>query len=423
MKNIEHGTTSSLSLNGNNPDISPSEKKSIELGIYNETDRLTHATIWGPLGTEAFLAQFYPLDQSLFLDDMNVVDARKEAEGFSDYLQGKGVTIVHARDVLAGMLPPIKMSSNDIYRQLVSRSEALSQQFTDTQFIGNIHANKIDTRSIIKELLEADIARYGEDQAIALNHALCLSVDMPMGNAIYARDQMNVLLDKRVSSAMKKPIRKPEVAMYEMMYSKILKDKSPIILPEGETFEGGDAYIFDNTVYVGVGVRTSLGAATHIFDTLEPQLTERDMRFAVVTDIRPEDQMESIHLDTYSSPVGKKEILVCEEEASFRTVSILKKDKSGNIITENTGLNYVDFLNSENNQVGNVPTVEQRAFGCNFLALDDNTVVLPIEDNSTTFNLLQSLGKTVDVVDLFQSTRGYGAAHCMTGQLRRDNNE
>ena len=33
--------------------------------------------------------------------------------------------------------------------------------------------------------------------------------------------------------------------------------------------------------------------------------------------------------------------------------------------------------------------------------------------------VLEKLGKKVVHTDLFESTRGYGAAHCMTGRLRR----
>lgn len=388
----------------------------MQIGIYNETDPLKTAVTWGPIGAEAVLAQFYPPQISLFLDDMNVLKAREEAIEFAKLLRTKDVSIFHARDILAQNLKPTALNFDNVLKILIQKADDIREEFSTS--------NHTYYKEEIEELLKLDINRYGESKALTLNWELSLYPLLPLGNLIYARDQMNVLLSKRVKSIMKKRIRRPEVELYEAVYETIFSQtNNALTLPDGETFEGGDAYIHDGTIYIGVGSRTSIGAAKHIYKELKDQIKELSFKFVIVLDPNANkrsqrDQMLFMHLDTFSNPVGKRQIAVCLSEAKKRIVKEIS-EKNGKIVELDLRKSFLDYLFEDGQVIVSIPEEEQQTFGCNFLAVDNKTILVPLKTNKKTVEGLESIGKNVIYVPLDESTKGFGAAHCMTGQLLR----
>jgi len=388
------------------------------LGIYDENHRLRAAATWGRIGAEAVLAQLYPPDISLFYDSMNVLRARDEAGKFKDTLENHGVAVVSVRDTLAKILPQKPFLTRElILQQLLDK--AISIQTT----YGTYHQGLDE---IMEELLRLDIQGYGEEAALSLNYFLSIAPPLPLGNSIFARDQSNVILGQRIQSAMARPIRKKEVALFDMVYRQLGmeadNDKlaAPYRLPRGETFEGGDAYVHDGVVYIGVGVRTTWGAVKAIRDALKEELAETGFDFVAVAD--PDaatrsfrEQMDFMHLDTFSTPIGSRQMLVCEEETTRRQVYKVSED--GKVIY--TGCNFLDFLRREGNEVLVIPRAEQQAFGVNLLAIDDKTMLVPSDVNTKAITGLKQAGKEIVNLNLEQSTKGYGAAHCMTFQISR----
>ena len=388
----------------------------MKIGIFDENDTLKSAVTWGPVGAEAVLAQFYPPDISLFLDDMDVTKAREEAVAYAQTLNEYGVKTFFARDILAETLIPVDMSFNAVFSILIKKAEDIKNTYKTK--------NHADYKQIIEQLLKLDEERYGKNRARTLNWKLSLYPFLPLGNLIYARDQMNILLSKRVRSHMKKEIRRPEVELYEKVYHQIFgKNNNSIILPEGETFEGGDAYIHNKTIYVGIGSRTSIGAALHIYKELSEEIKQLDYSFALVMDSESEkrslkDQMLFMHLDTFSNPVGKNQIAVCLSEGKRRKVSLLEQN-NGKVKIRNTNKSFLEYLFEKGEELVSIPDNEQQTFGCNFLAINNETILVPLKTNNKTIENLRNLGKTVRYVHLDESTKGFGAAHCMTGQLLR----
>ena len=392
-------------------EVDPSSR----IGIFSETDRLTEAAVWGPVGVEAVLAQLLPFEQSLFYDKMDVIAARQESFGFAQTLTSYGVKIHMVRDQLAQQLKPQSLKKTEIKDQLFARAQVLDDTY------GKLTDEHKDA---IEFLLEEDISRYGEERALTLNKVLSLDPELPLGNTLYARDQMNIILASRIQCRMAKPIRRREVALYEMIYRDVLELPEPIRIPKGETFEGGDAYVHNGVVYVGVGARTTLGAAKHIFESIHPQLQEYGYEFAIVVDEEANsrstgEQMDFMHIDTFSAPTGTTQIALCEEEASRRRIKLLNLDDSNRVNIIDTQRSQLEFLSSRGEKILIIPRHEQSTFGANFLAIDEKTILVPIEANGTIIDQLKKLGKNVVYVPLDESTHGYGAAHCMTGQLKR----
>ncbi len=395
-------------------------------GIFDESHLLKSAVVWGPVGAEAVLAQLFPEEKSLFFKEFDVPAARQEGINYQETLRSWGVEVISARDHLAKILGRVNLEVTLDKRKV--ESELLSQSRAIRMVFGGPNRGLGGT---IVHLLEEDIKLYGERDALALNHILCRTERLPLGNLLYARDQMNVLLGQRVVSSMAKEIRKPEVLLYEQVYNAHLVDHEPIKIPSGETFEGGDAYIHQGHVWVGVGTRTTMGAALKIYEGLKGDLRRHDLKFAVVRDEdafnRPfSEQQAFMHLDTFSNPTGKKDIAVCLEEATRRKILLVGSIGESTVIKD-TRLSFIDYLEHEvkEDNIVVISKGEQQDFGCNFLLLgeydDGRTVILvPLQSNTDTNNQLRRLGKEVVLTDLYQSTRGYGAAHCMTGQLLRE---
>jgi len=396
-------------------------KEPLRFGIAEETDKLKTVAVWGNVGAEASLAQLFPPEISLFYDHMDVPEARRECVSFITTLRNNyGIETIEVRDELAKTITPKKYSRQQIQQGLLQKAEDIVAK----------HGTKLssqqlrDNRGGMLALLEEDIAKYGPDQALTLNHTLSLTRELPLGDALYARDQMNVLLGKRIIASMAKDIRKPEVGFYEKVYRSILEKGNEVILPLGEHFEGGDAYVHDGIVYIGVGTRTTIGAVEHIYWALATEINEKGFQLAVVIDPDPfqksqEDQMESMHLDTFSMPAGPNQMLVCEVEAIRRTVSIARQN-GPDIEFVSTGKNFMEYLEDRGEEIIILPKEEQQCFGANLLVIDSNNILVPLDSNEKTISQLTRTGKNIVNLDLAECTKGYGAAHCMTGQLLRE---
>lgn len=392
-----------------------------EVRIHDETDRLRKAAIWGQVGAEIVLTQLYPPQISLFRGDseMNIFNVKSEIKNFRTALIQAGVQIVQVRDYLAENLVP---------RQGLTRDKLLKGIIRKTKENKPKYGNKILDRQhveVLDWLIQEDVERFGETQALTLNWLLSIGQDLPLGNSIYARDQMNVILGKMIKCSMKEPIRRPEVALYNRVYRDLGLTSEVIDIPSPETFEGGDAFVHAKTVYVGVGARTSFGAAKYIYEALREDLDKAGFKFVIVEEENPEirsrhDEMSFMHLDTFFNPIGENEVVVGDGEASRKTVKILTTDDKGNTQTISTGKSFIEFLADEGQRIMMVPLPEQKSFGCNFLTIDKNTGIVPYIRRTRMIDWLRTSGKKVIRVPLTESTDGYGAAHCMVGQLVRN---
>ncbi len=394
--------------------------KSVQIGILDEAEPLRTVATWGAIGAEAILTQCYPIQISLFHQSFDAVTARQEGLNYAATLQDHGIRVLMVRDLLADALGPQKhLKKDDVISAMHRKAKTIQGQY-------NTHVQ--NSSDLITTLVEQDVVRYGEEKALRLNQALSVDPQLPLGNSLYGRDHMNVLLDARVVSRMAKDIRKHEVGLYELIYQQHLAPHHTIIIPSNETFEGGDAYIHNGTVFVGVGTRTTLGAVISVYQALKPQLEQYCLKFAIVEDEDPfqksfSEQQDSMHLDTFSNPIGKSEIAVCIEEARKRRVRFLNT-VNGDTVIQDTPDTFIAYLEKTEDNIVVVPQEEQKGFGCNFLLKGeepngDCSVFVPLSRNTETIKQLEKLGKKVVHTDLFESTKGYGAAHCMTGQLRR----
>ena len=163
--------------------------------VYSETDTLRKLIMWGLPGPETALAQFLPLEESLFYDRFDVQESREEYARLLAVLKEKGVQVVLVQDVLARGLNEEDLQNNhmipgsidELVSALKHRGHVLHEKYKGL--------GELDLLDLIPELVREDVERLGERQAIVLNWLLSLRNYPPLGNIFYGRDQSNVLGD------------------------------------------------------------------------------------------------------------------------------------------------------------------------------------------------------------------------------------
>lgn len=88
----------------------------------------------------------------------------------------------------------------------------------------------------------------------------------PLGNMVFARDQQITMGGGVVLGRMNSPQRAPEVEVMRLVWE-YLGAHIVTRIPEGERLEGGDYFPFGDVELLGVGLRTTRGAAMHLLET------------------------------------------------------------------------------------------------------------------------------------------------------------
>jgi len=112
------------------------------------------------------------------------------------------------------------------------------------------------------------------------------------------------------------------------------------------------------------------------------------------------------------------------EEAQRRKIRFLNTVNGTTAISNGLG-SFIDYLEKTEDNIAVISEEEQKGFGCNFLLKGENpdgdcTIFVPLRMNTETNNQLERMGKKLVYTNLLESTKGYGATHCMTGQLLRE---
>ncbi len=356
--------------------------------VTNEVGELKKAGLFGPPGIESYLTQFLAPEVSLFFESFDIIEGQSEFRGLAKLLKSLGIEVIDLKMAYAGTLPNPTLNAEQ-FLEMVLRKVPQS-----------------DT-SVLESLLHSDAQVYGEEKAVALNESLCLSAPLPMGNLFFARDQANVVFDTCLLSNMKFDIRKPEVAVIynalkSLGYSKFLQ------ISDG-TFEGGDAMIIGNDVYVGNGMRTEFEGVQQIAGYFQ-QHGKKVYRVKIPRTGSFNGDMEIMHLDTFFMPLTDKKAIGCSKVLEACTVIDLETGRE---------LPFLDQLVTAGYAVLNIPKAEQKNYAANMLVIKPGVVIAPSDYNPVTTDILTKNGVTVYSAALSHLTKAVGATHCMTLQIEK----
>jgi len=408
--------------------------------IFDETHPLEEVLVWGEPGIEALLGQLLPKSKSLFFSYYEVLEARREFRYLRSLIENEGIKFTQAKDAVAQLLkkkniPNEPKSFSELEKRLLERAgeyyetyrEKKISTFSREGIDGNIDEIYLQVKKDIKNILQEDVQTYGEQAAIRLNYLLSLSHELPLANIFYGRDQSQALTDKIVLSSVKWDIRKPEVTIFKEALIELGYKDSLVEINSG-TFEGGDAAMFDDTCFVGVGARTSSNAVRNLAKKIGPLMEKHGIQVVAVINKRHEDEadnygaptdehMHLMHLDMFWIPLEPKLVIAYSDEIDQREVVRVSRN-SGVFVTEELG-SFRQFHASRGIEIIEVNKQEQENFATNLLNLGSKTVIVALSTNKRVIAELEKRGYRVLSAELNKLVNGYGATHCLTAPIRR----
>lgn len=356
--------------------------------VTNEVGELKKAGLFGPPGIESYLTQFFEPGISLFFDSFDVIEGQSEFKGLARLLQSLGIEVIDLKGAYSCTLQPPDLNAEELLDGLLKKVPQ-------------------SDKSVLEKLLHLDAQSYGEEKAVALNERLSLYPALPMGNIFFARDQANVVFDTCVLSNMKFDIRKPEVAVIynalkSLGYSKFLQ------VSYG-AFEGGDAMIIGNEIYIGNGMRTEFQGAQQIARYFKQQ-GKKVYAVKIPETGSFNGDMEIMHLDTFFMPLTDSKAIGCLQVLEGCKVVDLETGRESPFLDHLVNAGYV---------VLDVPKKEQKNYAANMLVTKPGTAVVPLDYNPITAETLTKNGVKVYSAALSHLTKAVGATHCMALQIEK----
>jgi arginine deiminase len=286
-----------------------------------------------------------------------------------------------------------------------------------------------------------------------------VTLDVPLANLYFMRDQQALTDRGLVIGRMSKPQRQME----PQITSKILEmagAKMAYRVKSPGTFEGGDFIPAGRFAMLGLGDRTNRSAVSQILQNgvgFDEVAVVHQASHPLIPGDEP-DPMINMHLDTYLNIAGDGIAVGCTPLLKRARVEVYRR--SGGRYRRATGNpNVYDYLVQKGFSIVPITTLEQMCYASNFLCLRDRRV-LAVEVEKVAGSVMKNLqgqaeryphrysalfaeakkeyaqlkesgqffphkrefnemGVEPTTLQLQEITGGYGGAHCMTCVLSR----
>lgn len=287
-----------------------------------------------------------------------------------------------------------------------------------------------------------------------------VTLDVPLANLYFMRDQQAVSDRGVMVGSMSKPQRQMEPvitgAILEMAGAKIAcRVKRP------GTFEGGDFMPAGEFAMLGIGDRTNRSGVRQILANgvgFDEVAVVHQAAHPLIPGDQP-DPMINMHLDTYLNIAGKGIAVGCVPLLKRAKVEVYRRSSSGTYKRQSGNPNIHDYLVGRGFTVVPITTLEQMCYASNFLCLTDRRI-MAVEVENVVEKVLKNLeyqarlaphryaklfeeakrehaqlkdsgqffprkkefndlGVEATALPLQEITGGYGGAHCMTCALSR----
>lgn len=377
---------------------------------------------------ELFPGVIHP-DAALFSDYFDIDKAAKEHANYRRELKRFGAEVLTVREILLdGTLDengnPMEGQPLDDLRALASQfltyntdsipEEAEAQERYKEQVIRR--ANPKDLVRIILLQPEIVLTRTEANTGFAATY-----IERPIMNIFFMRDQMIATANGMVISRMNSPQRETENRIAEFCLNKIGMPPIGKISGRDAYLEGGDFLPMGRTAFVGRGLRTTQAAIDQLMDN--DWLGSDTL---VVVNDRWLEQ-EQMHLDTYFNIIDRDLVTLSEnrykagpDSSQYLTADIyVREDNTYRKVAE--GEDFVKYL-EETLKATIIPVSrpDELTYACNFLTVAPRHIMAVAGQSEAFQKALSDNGVNVTWVPLDNLTKGYGAAHCMTQVLGRD---
>ena len=381
-------------------------------------------------GQELFLGVIHPA-AALFERSFSIQQAAKEHRNYIRLLKSEGARVhTVVQTLLAGTLDnqgrPVEGNDLDALRNFAASfltfdSAALPEAMKQEQISYKKRViDSLDPLELVSIILQRPTVHL---RATNTNTGLAATYEMaPTMNLYFLRDQMITTPKGVVISKMNSPQRAPETQIIKFVLSKLGVKPVYEIAGEGR-LEGGDFFPAGDTAFIAQGLRTNSEA---IKQMLANQVF--GVKRVVVVKDSWKDQ-EQMHLDTYFNIVGPKLAVLVEDRLGVGDPGWIKGHSLKVDVYEMRKVKYQkvlsdgDFVRYMANELGftliPISNEDQRRYGINFLTFRANRI-FGIDGVSRAYkDRLTQQGIDATWMDFCSLTGGYGAAHCSTQVLRR----
>ena len=368
-------------------------------------------------GQELFNGVIHP-SAGLFEDYFDVEKAAEEHRGYISMLQKNGIRVHTVKSILDEV-------NIDSLRILASRLLTY-----DTSNIPDEDEEKTEAyrQEVLQKMSRSDLIR-----CILLQPMVKLSktdnntgyeaqyIQNPLMNLYFTRDQSVTTPRGHIICKMNSSQRAPETEIIRLCYSHL--GVKPILAITGEgRLEGGDYIPAGNISLIGCGMRTN--------DEGIRQMMEADA-FGHDTVVVVRDhklwQMQ-MHLDTHFNIIDKdlctmvsSRLYAKPGDPEYNTCDIWTRQRGTMKYTLwKQSLSFVEYLRNRGYDIIPIDYEDELHYANNYLTIAPRHIMAVGGQSETLQQRFRSAAVNVEWVPLESLIDGYGAAHCMTQVLKRE---
>jgi arginine deiminase len=406
--------------------------QTVKVGQRAEWDQPKKILMHTP-GDEVFMGILHPA-AALYEKPFSLKIAHAEHVTYIKRLRGQGAEVYRVVDVLLegtlderGYAKPgpeldaLREFAGDILKidtSALGEDEKVRQKMYKEKIL-----SRLSPYELVKVILQRPVIHLNETKT---NTGLSAIYEVaPVMNLYFLRDQMITTAKGVVISKMHSVQRAPETEIIKFVLNKM--GIALIYEMKGDgRLEGGDYFSAGEVALIGQGLRTN---AEGVRQLLENQVFGTPM-VAVVKDNW--NNQEEMHLDTYFNIVGPKlavmvdlRMNIQDKEPELKGISskvdVYRLGKYGYQL-ETRDMDFQQYLEKELGfKIIPVSRKDQNLYGINFLTVAPNTI-FAIDGVSKAYKqTLKENGVDATWMDFGELTKGYGAAHCTTQVLLREN--
>jgi arginine deiminase len=433
------------------------------MSVRAEWHKLREAALHRP-GVEMFMGLLEPYS---FLYDrfFSMNEAVFEHRGLEHALVKAGVSVKRLKPAFMDVVDKSKDSRHTVVKQVLKTVRYLGSSAQSGKAYLQRVVEGMDSETLFNILLLSPTVETRAKKAGSKEQRLIypyVTLEVPLANLYYLRDQQSVTDLGVVYGRMAKPQRRREVFITKLTFEG-LGHRTAWSVRAPATFEGGDFIPAGDFALIGIGDRTNRAGVEQILRHAvgydEVVLVDRPIHPLIRGN--GYDPMLYMHLDTYFNIAGEGLAIGCGALLDNTIIQLYSKMGKGlyRLDERQSGVSLSEYLRQKKFGVIRLTSFEQLALAPNFLTVDDRKILaVDIERNIKStlskierfrlsdpekfgafcdhamyeYNKLRAArdffprkkeiedwGVEVVPMDLNALTGGYGAARCMVAALRR----
>lgn len=397
--------------------VSSSIKKNYHLGNAVEEWDAAAQVLLHPPGDECAIPALHP-PSALYESPFDPSEAAVEHCQFCDILRREGCEVITVRDIVMNVAP-------------IGELRKFAEQSVSIEFEANFPAEEhAEQHAIVAKSIQSFsreklfgvilqrptlvLRKTPENTGCAASYRV-----NPLSNLMFMRDQTITTRKGRVVCHLNSPQRVFESLLLREVLRWMASDAIFEVSGAGR-LEGGDFLPAGDVAFLGQGLRTNEEGVRQLLDA-----KVFGSRYVVIVKDSWKNQ-EEMHLDTFFNILGPTSAVLVDTRlfALPNTKEYLVCDvyeqtgDDGTYVCTSHDVSFVEELSRQNfRTIVPVPKADQLIYGCNFLTLRENHIVL-VKRGAGVSELfkeaLRKAGVTYVEAEMTALTSEYGAAHCMT---------